>query len=198
MKTRWPGCLILVSALLAGCSGASAGGGPTPPASNSASKRQLPDRQPPLRLPSIAPGEPCPVASVSHHAEVVAHSRDVLGDGRLGPVSNYFDAGAKLRLRAEDRDESGAYTKKVRWIAFDYAGPVLIRAARIDGGPGKARVEFSYTGRRTADGFSAEAEAGGGWQDFPAVTHLDGPGCYAYQVDTAGSSQTIVFSAARG
>jgi hypothetical protein len=41
---------------------------------------------------------------------------------------------------------------------------------------------------------SYEAQ-GGGWRDTPSFTRLRSPGCYAYQIDTADGTWSIVFTA---
>jgi hypothetical protein len=96
-------------------------------------------------------------------------------------------------LRPDDKLPGGEYEKKVRWIGGAYAGPVLVRAARLDGA-GSASVKFSYTGERRPDGFFAEIPAPDA--DIPATTTVSGPGCYGYQVDGATFTTAIVFQAA--
>lgn len=146
----------------------------------------------PLRLPSVPAGAACPVTEPrpwSGHGS----TETVLGDGPLYPVAYYFEPGTVLRLRADDREPDGSYAKKVRWIGAGYTGPVLVRAARIDG-PGSASVEFSYTGQRRDGGHYAELTLPD--SDLPAATTVSGPGCYAYQVDGTTFTITIVFRAA--
>jgi hypothetical protein len=117
----------------------------------------------------------------------------VLGDGPLYPVADYFGGGAILELRPEDRTPSGSYDKKVRWLGVDYTGPVLVRAGRIDAGPGTASAMFAYTG--SARGGGHYAELSNAVSDLPGVTTVSGPGCYAYQIDGTTFSKTIVFRA---
>ena len=116
----------------------------------------------------------------------------MLGDGPLYPVADYFRDGAVLQLRADERGPDGSYEKKVRWLGAGYAGPVLLRAGRIDG-PGTASARFSYTGHERDGGHYAEFTDPD--NDLPATTTVSGPGCYAYQVDGATFSETIVFRA---
>jgi hypothetical protein len=35
----------------------------------------------------------------------------------------------------------------------------------------------------------------GGWRDYPSFTRVRTPGCYAYQIDTAAGTWSIVFTA---
>lgn len=146
---------------------------------------------PPLRLPGVAPGADCPVAVARAWSGPGQASR-VLGDGPVHPVADYFGGGTVLELRPDDREPDGRYVKKVRWIAAGYTGPVLVRAARIDG-PGAAGAEFSYVGEARDGGYYAELT--GANSDLPATTTVAGPGCYAYQVDGTTFSRTIVFRA---
>jgi hypothetical protein len=117
---------------------------------------------------------------------------NVLGEGPLYPVADYFRDGATLELRREDRTTDGTYQKKVRWLGRGYTGPVLLRAARLDG-PGTAHAEFAYLGKRSSNGYLVVLPAAE--IDLPASTTVSGPGCYAYQVDGTMFSETIVFRA---
>ncbi|MFI7552593.1 hypothetical protein ACIBQ2_22920 [Micromonospora sediminimaris] len=145
---------------------------------------------PPLQLPNAGPGDACPVTEPQPWPNPDQASR-VLGPGPLYPVADYFADGA-LQLRDEDREPDGTYSKKVRWIGSGYTGPVLVRAARIDA-PGSATVAFSYTGESRDDGHHAVLTSQE--SDLPGVTTVDGPGCYAYQVDGSTFSVTVVFRA---
>ena len=101
---------------------------------------------------------------------------------------------AVLQLRPDDREPGGSYRVKVRWVGSGYAGPVLIRADRIDG-TGTALAQFSYTGEARDGGYFAtltESE-----NDIPATTLVSGPGCFAYQLDGTTFSETIVFEVVR-
>ncbi|GIJ80020.1 hypothetical protein Xph01_44520 [Micromonospora phaseoli] len=145
---------------------------------------------PPLALPGVQPGDACPVTEPRPWPDTDQASR-VLGSGPLYPVADYFTDGV-LQLRDEDREPDGTYTKKVRWIGSGYTGPVLVRAARIDG-PGSAAGRFSYTGEPRDGGHYAVLSRPD--SDLPGTTTVSGPGCYAYQVDGVSFSVTIVFRA---
>ncbi|KHD73646.1 hypothetical protein MB27_33250 [Actinoplanes utahensis] len=146
---------------------------------------------PPLWLPAVAAGAPCPVTSARPWTGPGQAGR-VLGDGPVHPVADYLGGEAVLELRPGDRRPDGAYEKKVRWIAAGYTGPVLVRAARIDA-PGAAGVTFSYVGEPRDGGHHAVLTREN--SDLPATTTVAGPGCYAYQVDGVAFSGTIVFRA---
>ncbi|MFG1925011.1 hypothetical protein [Cryptosporangium sp. NPDC048952] len=144
----------------------------------------------PLRLPRVTAGGTCPVTAAKARP---GHPDKVLGTGPLGPIAYYYTGGdAVLQLRADDRQPDGQYRAKVRWIGTGYAGPVLIRADRIDG-EGSALAEFSYTGERRDGGFFALLTERD--NDIPATTWVSGPGCFAYQVDGTNFTTTIVFDA---
>ncbi|MDQ1647564.1 MAG: hypothetical protein QOJ50_3748 [Cryptosporangiaceae bacterium] len=143
----------------------------------------------PLRVPAIAPGAQCPVTR-PHPWSGPGEATNVLGDGPLYPVADYFESGTVLQLRPENRQEDGSYEKKVRWIGAGYAGPVLLRAARIDGA-GSAGVTLLYTGEPRDGGHYAVLTSS--TSDLPATTQISAPGCYAYQVDGTTFSKTIIF-----
>jgi hypothetical protein len=146
---------------------------------------------PPLRLPEVPVGAACPVTAVRPWSGP-GQTGQVLGEGPLYPVADYFRGDTALELRPDDRQPDGTYVKKVRWIGVGYSGPVLVRAARIDA-PGSAGVTFSYTGEERDGGHYAELPRE--TNDLPATTTVAGPGCYAYQVDGTTFSRTIVFRA---
>lgn len=161
---------------------------PAPPAAAPSSSSAWPA---PLRLPVIGPGEPCPTATPRAWTGP-GQAAKVLGDGPLYPIADYFGGDATLDLRADQRGPDGSFVLKVRWLGAGYAGPVLLRAARIDGA-GAASARFSYTGYPRDGGHYAELTETE--NDLPATTTIGGPGCYAYQVDGTTFSTTIVFRA---
>ncbi|MGC5014769.1 hypothetical protein ACLQ2R_28720 [Streptosporangium sp. DT93] len=202
---RSSGPLTRVSALVLAVTLTAACGGPVPPrpspsaptpgpstVSPTASAVALTPR--PLRLPVVRAGEECPLTSPTPWSGPGEASR-VLGDGPVYPIADYFmKGGAVLELRPDDREPEGSYVKKVRWVVADYTGPVLIRAARIDG-KGTASARFSYTGERRDGGYHAELTMAG--TSVPGTTTVGGPGCYAYQVDGTTFSTVVVFGAVK-
>ncbi|PZG18693.1 hypothetical protein C1I95_13030 [Micromonospora craterilacus] len=187
---------MLVMVVLASTVAACDGGAPPAPRASTPAATMSPSAAagefpvPPLRLPTVAPGAPCPVTE-PHRWSNPDQAGRVLGPGPLYPVADYFPDGA-LRLRDEDRQPDGTYVKKVRWIGSGYTGPVLVRAGRIDG-PGTATAQFSYTGESRDDGHHAVLTDPA--SDLPGTTTVGGPGCYAYQVDGTSFSLNIVFQA---
>ena len=80
---------------------------------------------------------------------------------------------------------------RVTWTASaDFTGPILIRGAAA-GGSGGA-VGFGE-GRVPYDELQLYASPGKAHQ-WPSFTRVRGPGCYAYQVDTASGSAVIAFN----
>ncbi|WP_146169356.1 hypothetical protein [Actinoplanes italicus] len=181
--------VVLVLLGLAACDGAPSEPPAPLPASVSSSATAF--TPPPLRLPQIAPGAACPAAAPRPWTGPGEAGR-VFGDGPLYPIADYFRDGIELELRPDDRQPNGTYVKKVRWIGAGYSGPVLVRAGRIDA-PGAASASFSYVGEERDGGHYAELTREN--NDLPATTTVAGPGCYAYQVDGATFSITIVFQA---
>ena len=181
---------VLVLGLLVAVAGCSSSPSPKQPVpSMTTTSTTLGAR--PLHLPSVASAADCPVTPRRPWSGPGV-ATNVLGDGPLYPVADYFQDGTTLDLRAEDREPDGTYTKKVRWIGTGYTGPVLVRTARIDG-PGTATMRFSYWGETRDGGYYADLPTDN--SDLPATTKVGGPGCYAYQVDGSTFSTTIVFRA---
>lgn len=186
--------VLFILLVLSGCDGGAATTAPPTAAvpSPQAAVSPAPWAAPPLRLPRIDPGEPCPTtARQPWTGPGVAAA--VLGDGPLHPVADYFRAGTVLELREQDRHADGTYEVKVRWIGARYTGPVLVRVGRIDGNAA-ASARFSYVGQERDGGYYTELTEP--FNDLPATTTVGGPGCYAYQIDGASFSTTVVFRAA--
>ncbi|MFI6508464.1 hypothetical protein ACIBCT_12730 [Streptosporangium sp. NPDC050855] len=195
--------LAVLALAAAACSGPSPRGTASPPVpapesapesvSASASPSPVALRPSPLRLPAVRAGAACPTTPRRPWSGP-GEAAGVLGDGPLYPIADYFMKGTVLELRPGDRDPEGSYVKKVRWLASGYAGPVLIRADRIDG-KGTASARFSYTGEVRDDGFHAEVTAPP--NSMPGTTTIGGPGCYAYQIDGTTFSTVVVFRAVK-
>ena len=143
----------------------------------------------PLRLPSLAAGAACPVTPATRITTFVG---PVAGPGPVYSIGNRI-----FYSRAPD----GSLFTKVAWLSRpDYKDAALIRGARIDasgdvrfqagGGPITGELRFDYdTGTRSQG--SEE-----GWRFLPSTVVIDGPGCYAFQVDGVDWSLTIVMDAA--
>jgi hypothetical protein len=84
--------------------------------------------------------------------------------------------------------------QKVLW-AVDPAwrGPVLVRGRRLDA-PGGLAFEDPAQPELLLNTDSYQGRASG-WKDNPSFTRVRAPGCYAYQVDTARGTWSIIFTA---
>jgi hypothetical protein len=146
----------------------------------------------PLTLPTVAPGAPCPRAPAR---QVDPAYGPALGDGPVYVVGLGRDGvvtGGGMR-----REAPGWFHHKALWIsAPSYAGPALVRGGRIDGpgelGLGRQALPEPDLRFPTHTGVTSEGTARG-WRDLPSMTMVHGPGCYAYQVDGPGFTETIVF-----
>jgi hypothetical protein len=154
--------------------------------------------RPLLELPRLDPGERCPATSVLEAPGL----RFALGGGPVQLGSATGDGVVRLRgTEVQNR----AYRISSLWRpAQGYRGPILVRGDRIDG-PGSVRFEQDPT--PTEGGFEQMGTPNelhfpaGGSQAGPAfgavTTYIGGPGCYAFQVDGDGFSETIVVRAER-
>lgn len=140
----------------------------------------------PLRLPTLAPGQPCPRASAASVNPKVGLAQ---GPGPLYPVG--ADAGGTLQFGGQA--EGDWYFAKVLWVASPgYAGPALIRGHQIDG---LNEVRFERGADPPAELRFDGADLGEGWRHEPSYTRIRAPGCYAYQFDGIGLIGVVVFEA---
>lgn len=186
--------------------------GPTPPSlTRSAAATASPEpaelaalRARPLRLPTVAAGDACPVTQPAP-PDPLPPAGHPLGNG--GPPSalghaplfldaRYFYGGNRLRVTA-DATRPGWYGTKAPWASrTGYVGWTLIRGARLDG-PGRVRVELRLDEPAGAEvsGEAVAVEVQADWQFWPGSTEVTSAGCYAYQVDGGGFTEVIVFRA---
>ncbi len=146
----------------------------------------------PLQIPKIEPGVPCPVSRAN--PRIWGRFAPGLGPGPVAPVLLGYHATLRYQPRFQGSDWGAA---KVLWVsAPDYDGPILIRGGRVDGDDG---VGFSLGRRLLAElqlppGPSLNVN-GQGWRNWPSLTRIHAPGCYAYQVDGTDFSLVLVFQA---
>ncbi len=177
MRTTRGGTPLLVTAcfvLLTGCTSGSRQATPTTPDPWTALRR-------PLAPPAVSAGT-CPTGSPR---AVNPAFGPAIGDG---PVYAVLGAGV---LHA---DSAGMY--KTLWVADPiYQGLVLIRGWQLDGDatvafqvgvPGTPIPEM----RLQQSGASAPGDLG--WRQWPSLSILPGPGCYAIQVDGQTFTETVV------
>ena len=139
----------------------------------------------PLNLPSIGSGASCPVTAA---ASVPGYAAPAVGSG---PV--YAGQGSPLTINGF---VSSAWDGgRVTWLeSGTYKGPILIRGGQVGGtevvGFGEGHVpidELQLLDPETTDI---------GIRQWPSFTRVQGPGCYAYQIDGTNFTEVIVFQAA--
>jgi hypothetical protein len=141
----------------------------------------------PLHLPTVAPGQACPVTS-AHPVTTADFGGNALGDGKV----QVLIAGDPSRLSAWP---DGWYGFKALWFVLpSYSNAVLIRAVRVDGtGP----VGF---GEQPTIGHliippGPTMNGSGGYREAPGGAFVKASGCYAWQVDGVDFTYVIVFKA---
>jgi hypothetical protein len=146
----------------------------------------------PLRLPRLATGARCPRTPAVAHSPVVQPA-DTMGLGRapLYPISFYAGSGG-LSMPTDPPGPDGLYDIKVVWASIGgHAGPAVVRAGRVDG-PGRALVRLYYD-PAASRGDAVVFPLLDGPGDYPSGTFVSGPGCYVWQIDGTGFSETVYF-----
>jgi hypothetical protein len=210
--------LVIVLALLTAACGATSHGGPltaglpaanasVAPASNLAEMRNRA-----LLLPAVAANQACPITP-HHDLNPVVNGGKGKGPGfGFGPGPAY--------LSGIDQLYPGGFDNEVWLIDPAYNGPVLVRGHQINGA---GLVEFQEPITFPVGGFSgagspppsapvrkvtidgspvpfyqeldlpAKPATDRFWRMFFARTHIEAPGCYAFQLDGVEFSLVIVF-----
>ena len=155
----------------------------------------------PLQLPTLTPGDACPVTQPAPpnplppagHPLSTGGPPSALGHAPVFPDARYFHGGTQLRV-GTNAARPGWYAAKAPWASrTGYLGWALIRSARLDG-PGRARVELQFAhGTEISDALAVNVQAD--WQFWPGGTEVTSPGCYAFQVDGSDFTEIIVFRA---
>ena len=209
---------VMLGLITAGCGATEIAGHPSPTARGSAgpasSFADLRNR--PLHLPGPAADGSCPSDS-SHDVKPIVTS------GKGGP--NFGFGPGPVYLSGITQLYPGAFDNEVWMIDASYRGPILIRGHQLNGAgvvsfqppttfagtnfsgagappPGPAVVTVTID--RVPMTFYAEldipaAETGfpkASWRLFFARTHIDAPGCYAFQLDGLTFATVIVFHVA--
>jgi hypothetical protein len=160
----------------------------------------------PLRLPSLAPGESCPVSPTRRLPAGAGFSAPFSARGEP-PFYVATAAPVTVGPTRTTGDRSRWRDQKVIWVVDEtYGGPLLVRGARIDregplrflryigaygyaGGAGDDRPAPSLL----YDWFGLNADPTGSLRSFPSGIFVRAPGCYAVQVDGVGFSERLVF-----
>ena len=202
-----PAALLVLTAMLAGCTTTTPGTGashpvrtisPPPPAATVTEAPQLAVLLArPLRLAPVKPGSACPRTHKTPRSPV-AQPADAygLGTAPLFPTAFYLGATGELHIGALTPEPDGLYNIKVAWSSIGgHAGVAVVRVGRLDGA-GRAVVRL-YDDPTAARGDAAVFTLYEDPTDYPAGTYVPGPGCYAYQIDGLGFTEVVYFSVAR-
>lgn len=147
-----------------------------------------------LHLPK--PAEGCPTTS-GHKVETVGFGGVALGPGPVEPIIA-ADGDPLHGVAQVDWWSDRWYSFKTLWfVRPSYAGPVLVRGARIDGAGVVAFGEAPVIGHLIIPPGPTFNEYPDGYRTAPGGTYVQNPGCYAWQVDGTDFSYVIVFSAVR-
>lgn len=146
----------------------------------------IPDR--PLALPTFGPS--CP-RSIGHGT--LPDVGPGIGDGPVWPEG--FVAGPAYQPLGSNPID-GWYPIKILWAAApSYMGPFRVRGQRIDQ-PGSMMFSLD-AGRTMTPELLLPGETGpSAERQWPSYTLVETAGCYAYQIDGLGFSETSVFEVA--
>ena len=151
----------------------------------------------PLAPPDSAAG-PCPVDAL---AEIDPRIAPALGPGPIYPVM----AGDQVSLTDVTRGAFDRYHLKTLWVATDPVDErILVRVTALGTLDGRAPgVSGSHA---VVDGIATQLRLGPdaslrfgdgpmpeGWRPWSSSTLVDGPGCYAFQIDTGRATAHVVF-----
>jgi hypothetical protein len=147
----------------------------------------------PLHLPKLASRAPCPVSRVDPRVDFRRYGiGDGIGRGPAYPIGMRDGVLELVWNTTEFRGPWGGQ-KVLWWILPRSRGTnVLVRGGRLDK-PGRVRFEYG-----SLPPLELRIPRGTGVAGRPSYTRLRSPGCYAYQVDGATFSRTVVFRAVAG
>ncbi len=185
---------VVLALLLAACGPAPSAPTATPPPLRTldpASK--LSGRH--LQLMKIEAGAECPRA---HARQISSNFGIAIGDGPAYAAGFTADGFLDIPFPAPTQsafygsDWSGA---KVLWLVDPkYRGPVLFRGGRLDGS-GQLGFETGTPPQSELWLPAAPSSAPMDWRSLPSYTRVRSAGCYMYQVDGEGFTETIIFEA---
>lgn len=188
---------LLAALLVEGCSEPDAK--KLPPSPSAASTESAdPEPQAALRRPwaevRLPPGGTCPVTTAVSQPD--PGLGPLLGEGPARPTG--LARGAVLNYlspveRSDWMDQTWGGQKVLWAVDPAWGGPVLVRGRRLDA-PGELAFEDPAQPELLLNTSSYQGRAGG-WKDNPSFTRVRAPGCYAYQVDTASGTWSIIFTA---
>lgn len=147
-------------------------------------------RQRPVAGASLGPGEACPVTTETGRVG----SLPGLGPGPAYPIGT--DPVILITLPPpEGWGTEWTGTKRVWLRVPSYPGRILVRGRQLDG-PGEVRFVYGRPAFTDENRRNPVRELRlEGYPDYPSLTRVRGPGCYAYQVDGRTFSYRITFEA---
>lgn len=151
----------------------------------------------PLHLPVLRSTGECP-ASQGHIVNTAAFGGVALGEGPVRAIIADEPAADARRGVADLLNHTsvpGWFAFKTLWFSIpSYAGPIVIRAKRLDGSGPIAMGEGPELAPLVVPAGPVTNEDGG-YREAPGGTWLKVPGCYGWQVDGLSFSEVIVFRA---
>jgi hypothetical protein len=213
------GMVTLLGLVIAGC-GAVASKAPSLGPSQSINTSASPAstmadlRNRPLKPPAMGAGGACPITPV--------HDLNPVTSGAKGKGPNFGFGTGPAYLSGTNQLYPGAFDNELWLVEPSYRGPILVRGVQPngsqavsfqepttfpDGGfssagsppPGKQVATVTIQGSpfpfyQELDLPAASAtNVQGYWRMFFARTHIEAPGCYAFQLDSLDVSVVIVF-----
>ena len=169
--------------------------------------------QRPLKLPTVKDRAPCPVSKrspISVDRDVFCSFCPWFGNGPVYfslPFA-YFqhNEDASFGLTSTVPFDSYGYEIKIPWVSKpDYSGPILVRGRKLDGAGDKIHFwpvlgfgESGDTGMREEIRITSPNHLDPiNWSFWPSGMILSGAGCYGLQIDTASTSDVVIFIAKR-
>ncbi len=142
--------------------------------------------------------DPCPVDALS---EIDDRIGPALGFGPIYPVMGT----GRISLTEVARGAFDRYHLKTLWVATDPADErILVRVGPL--GDLEGRAPGVSGGHAVVDGIATQLRLGpdaslrfgdgpmpSGWRAWSSSTLVDGPGCYAFQIDTKRATAHVVF-----
>lgn len=157
-----------------------------------------------LKLPSLHPGERCPVSrgsreAVPHVGYIFCSECLFFGRGPAYLSSLFFDnPNADVAVMNLDKvfyRDQGAYSAKTAWVSRpDYSGPILARGRRLDG-DGQLQFHFDSRGIRDLQLAPLRRADASQWSFWPTSLVVPGPGCYGIQIDTTRGTDVVILEA---
>jgi len=151
-----------------------------------------------LDLRMLPAGAACPISpqQVAHTLSAEFGSGPAIGTSPIYALMAEMQGGSLKYSRSYNQshyDGSWAHSK-VLWMAKPgVTGTVLIRAQQIDGPPDSPQWIGFGMGDVPELALHWQITAQTGWANLPSDVRIPAPGCYAYQVDSQGTSEEIVF-----